>query len=169
MTQICPNYPVAGRQTLCLPGNLQMSAYFPINFSSTSVWILTPETPMPRLELVKLGLLRLLFSVTLVFALAKAFVLPRKMLRLFHWDKAEHFTAFYLLTVLAAAAFPRRPVLGIAIALSLLGAGIELVQALPFVARDSDFWDWFADTLAILAALLPLVLPRWREAARRCG
>jgi hypothetical protein len=117
---------------------------------------------MTRPELVKLAILRLLFSAMLVFALAKAFVLPRKMLRLFHWDKAEHFTAFYVLTILAAAAFPRRPLLAIAVALSLLGAGIELVQALPFIARDSDVWDWFADTLAILAALLPLALPRWR-------
>lgn len=112
---------------------------------------------------LRLRLFQLLFSVALTFALAKAFVLPRKMLRLFHWDKAEHFTAFYVMTVLAAAAFPRRPLLQIAVALSLLGAGIELVQALPFVDRDSDFWDWFADTLAILAAFLPLCLTGWRD------
>jgi len=114
---------------------------------------------------VSLAALRLLFSCALVFALAKAFVLPRKAFRLFHWDKAEHFTAFYVLTVLAAAAFPRRPLLAIAVALSLMGAGIEVIQALPFVARDSDVWDWVADTLAIAAALLPMALPRWRKSA----
>lgn len=113
-----------------------------------------------------LAIFRLLFACMLAFALAKAFVLPHKMLRLFHWDKAEHFTAFYVLMVLAALAFPRRSLAVIAIALSALGAGIEVVQAMPFVARDSDVWDWVADTLAIGAALLPLLLPRWRKAAR---
>jgi hypothetical protein len=118
---------------------------------------------MPLTYIVKLTALRLLFFIALIFALAKAFVLPREMLRLFHWDKAEHFTAFYILTVLAAAAFPRRPLLSIAIALSLLGASIEMIQALPFIARDSDVRDWLADSVAIAAAFLPLSLPRWRE------
>lgn len=122
---------------------------------------------MTRTHTIKLAILRLLFSIMLVFALAKAFVLPRKFLRLFHWDKAEHFTAFYLLMVLAAAAFPRRPLWAIALALSLLGAAIEVIQGMPFVARDSDFWDWFADTLAIVAVLLPLALPHWRSIAGR--
>lgn len=120
---------------------------------------------MKLLHAASLAVLRLLFLCALVFALAKAFVLPRKTFRLFHWDKAEHFTAFYVLAILAAAAFPRRPLLAIAILLSLLGAGIEVIQALPFVARDSDVWDWVADTLAIAAAFLPLALPGWRKTA----
>jgi hypothetical protein len=120
---------------------------------------------MTRSEFSRLAVLRVLFFVMLAFALAKAFVLPHKTLRLFHWDKAEHFTAFYVLTVLAAAAFPRRSLPAIAAALSLLGAGIEVVQAMPFVARDSDVWDWVADTVAIAAAMLPLALPAWRRKA----
>jgi hypothetical protein len=106
--------------------------------------------------------LQVVFWIALAFSLAKAFVLPRKMLRIFHWDKAEHFLAFYILTLLAAAAFPRRPLWAVAVALSLLGAGIEVVQALPIVSRDSDFWDWFADTLAIMAVLLPFAVLSWR-------
>ena len=121
---------------------------------------------MKPLRAISLAVMRLLFLCALAFALAKAFVLPRKMFRLFHWDKAEHFTAFYVLAILAAAAFPRRPLLAIAVSLSLLGAGIEVIQALPFVARDSDAWDWVADTLAIAAAYLPLALPRWRKTAQ---
>jgi nitric oxide reductase large subunit len=111
--------------------------------------------------------LRALFWIALAFALAKAFVLPRKMLRIFHWDKAEHFLAFYVLTLLAAAAFPRRPLWAIAVSLSLLGAGIEVVQGLPIISRDSDFWDWFADTLAITAALLPVAILSWRARQQR--
>jgi len=115
---------------------------------------------------IKLRAFQFLFWIALTFALAKAFILPRKMLRLFHWDKAEHFTAFYVLALLAAVAFPRRPLLSLAIALSALGAGIEVVQALPFVDRDSDFWDWFTDTLAITAAFLPVMLTNWRAQIR---
>lgn len=111
--------------------------------------------------------LQALFWIALGFALAKAFVLPRKMFRIFHWDKAEHFLAFYILTLLAAAAFPRRPLMAIAVALSLLGAGIEVVQAFPIVSRDSDFWDWFADSLAIAAVLLPVAVLSWRASLDR--
>jgi hypothetical protein len=30
------------------------------------------------------------------------------------------------------------------------------------VHRDRDFWDWVADTLAIFAALAPMLLVWWR-------
>lgn len=111
---------------------------------------------MTRFGQSRVAVSRLLFWIMLAFALAKALVLPPKAFRLFHWDKAEHFAAFYVLTVLALAAFPRRPLAWIVVTLSALGAGIEVVQALPIVARDSDAWDWMADTLAIGAAVLPL-------------
>lgn len=99
-------------------------------------------------------------TATVVLVLA---VLPRGHLPpLIPWDKAAHFLAFYVLTVLGAAAFPRRTLLLLVVALSAYGAAIELIQALPAVDRDSDFWDWVADTVAIGAALLPLLLPRLR-------
>jgi hypothetical protein len=79
------------------------------------------------------------------------------------WDKAQHFVAFYALTVLALLAFPRAPVLLPAAALSAFGALIEVVQGLPVVHRDSDWHDWLADTLAIAAVLLPMQLARLRR------
>lgn len=85
---------------------------------------------------------------------------------LFGWDKANHFAAFYVLSVLAAGAFPRRSLLVLGAAMSGFGALIELVQALPFVHRDADVLDWATDTVAVLAALCPVLLIRWREA---CG
>jgi hypothetical protein len=36
------------------------------------------------------------------------------------------------------------------------------VQGLPLVHRDRDFWDWVADTIAIMAALAPMLLVWWR-------
>jgi VanZ family protein len=82
--------------------------------------------------------------------------------RLFEWDKAEHFLAFYVLALFAAAAFPRRPLIVLALCLSVFGGVIELVQALPLVGRDSDVWDWVTDTVAAGAALIPLVVLKWR-------
>ena len=79
------------------------------------------------------------------------------------WDKAQHFVAFYALTVLALLAFPRTHVLVPAVALSCFGALIEVVQGLPMVHRDCDWHDWLADTIAIAAVLVPMQLARWRR------
>ncbi len=73
-------------------------------------------------------------------------------MQLVPWDKAEHFLAFYGLTGLAVAAFPRRNLFIVAALLSGFGAFIEYVQGLETVHRDRDFWDWVADTIAIAAA-----------------
>jgi len=78
------------------------------------------------------------------------------------WDKAEHFLAFYVLTGLAVAAFPRGNLFVIAVALSAFGAIIELAQGLSFVGRDRDFQDWVTDSIAIGMALAPMLLVWWR-------
>jgi hypothetical protein len=106
------------------------------------------------------------FFAALLFTFYSAVIPPQKAVQLVPWDKAEHFIAFYALTGLAAAAFPRRPLLLVAALLSGFGALIEFVQGLPIVHRDRDFWDWVADTLAILAALAPMLLVWWRREAR---
>jgi hypothetical protein len=40
------------------------------------------------------------------------------------------------------------------------------VQGLSIVHRDRDFWDWVADTTAIVAALAPMLLVWWRAEVR---
>ncbi len=109
---------------------------------------------------------QLLFWAALAFTFYSAVVPPSRALQLVPWDKAEHFIAFYALTGVAAAAFPRRSLALIALALSAFGALIEVVQGLPFVHRDRDFWDWVADSLAIAAALAPMALVWWRREAQ---
>jgi glucose-6-phosphate-specific signal transduction histidine kinase len=111
-------------------------------------------------------LAKIAFFAALVFTFYSAVIPPQHALQLVPWDKAEHFIAFYVLTFLAAAAFPRLHLLVIAVLLSAFGALIEIVQGLPIVHRDKDFWDWVADTLAIGAALAPMLLVWWRQQAR---
>lgn len=116
---------------------------------------------MTNAKLVFLAM-QIVFWPVVVFTLVEATIPPGEALHLFPWDKAVHFSAFYVLTVLAAAAFPRRPLWLIGTALSVFGALIELIQGTVLVHRDRDFWDWVADTVAILAALAPTALIQWR-------
>ena len=78
-------------------------------------------------------------------------------------DKVQHMLAFATLSLLGAWAYARAPLLKIAIGLSLFGALIEIVQAIPALHRDSDVLDWIADTIACAVVLL---LVRWRRSRR---
>jgi hypothetical protein len=114
-------------------------------------------------------LAKIAFFAALLFTFYSAVIPPAHALQLVPWDKAEHFIAFYALTGLAAAAFPKRNLIIIALLLSGFGACIEFVQGLPMVHRDRDVWDWFADTIAIIAALSPMLLVWWRGIDRSAG
>lgn len=120
---------------------------------------------MPSISLL-LKIARLVFFAALIFTIYSAVMPPSHVLQLTPWDKATHFIAFYVLTGLAVAAFPKQNLVVVAALLSAFGALIELVQGLPVVHRDRDFWDWVADTLAISSALAPMLLYWWRAHAR---
>jgi hypothetical protein len=106
--------------------------------------------------------LKIIFWAAVLFTFVSAEMPPAHAPHLFAWDKAEHFLAFYVLAFLATAAYPRVGLAVIVLSLSLFGAVIELVQALPFIHRDCDIWDWVADVIAVCACLAPVHLARWR-------
>jgi hypothetical protein len=106
------------------------------------------------------------FFAALIFTFYSAVTPPTHAVQLVPWDKAEHFIAFYALTGLGVAAFPRRRPWVIGALMSAFGALIEIVQGLPMVHRDRDFWDWVADTIAVVAALSPMLLVWWRGQVR---
>jgi hypothetical protein len=106
------------------------------------------------------------FLAALIFTFYSAVIPPEQAFQLAPWDKAEHFLAFYALTGLGVAAFPKQNLFLIAGLLSAFGALIEFVQGLDIVHRDRDFWDWVADTVAIIMALAPMLLVWWRRVAR---
>ncbi len=112
-----------------------------------------------------LWLARCAFALALAGVFAAAVVPPSQGPSLVPWDKANHFIAFYVLGGLGAASFPRSRVLLVAGGLMAFGGAIELVQALPFVGRDAEFWDWFADGVGLAGALAPLALAWWRARA----
>jgi len=63
-------------------------------------------------------------------------------------DKVQHVAAFVTLGVLSKLAYPAASPLQLMVRLSLFGAFIEVVQAIPILNRDSSVWDWVADTIA---------------------
>lgn len=82
-------------------------------------------------------------------------------------DKVQHILAFAVLTALAAAGWPRAPLLRIAAGLIAFGAAIELLQAIPGLHRDSQLADLAADAVAVLATLAVVRLIRSRSPSIR--
>lgn len=96
---------------------------------------------------------RVIFAVILVGTFVAA-ILPNAQAPDFgDGDKINHIAAFITLSVAAAWAWPRTDLWRIGLWLSALGGLIELVQAIPFIARDAEWGDWFADTVAATIAL----------------
>ncbi|HEX5181551.1 MAG TPA: hypothetical protein VFW19_00225 [Allosphingosinicella sp.] len=80
-------------------------------------------------------------------------------------DKVQHIIAFVTLSVLAGLAYPGAGLLRIGLLLSVFGAAIEVLQAIPVLHRDSSFWDWVADTAAVVVTLtLVHLFQRFRRA-----
>jgi VanZ family protein len=76
-------------------------------------------------------------------------------------DKVQHIAAFATLSLLGSFAYPRTSLINLLLRLSLFGAFIEVVQAIPVLHRDSDVWDWAADTVAVIVVLL--LVRFWRK------
>jgi VanZ family protein len=81
------------------------------------------------------------------------------------WDKAEHFIAYFGLTLLASLGWGlRRSLVWVFAAMVALGGTLEILQS--FVGRDAEWGDFFANDLGALAglalAVVYLLLPRRR-------
>jgi VanZ family protein len=114
------------------------------------------------LSAIPLAARRLLFWAAALFTFAMA-VLPQPP-RVPASDKLQHMAAFAVLAVLAAWAYPRTRTFRLIAGLSLFGALIEVVQAIPALHRDCDVKDWLADTLACGVVLVAI---HWLRALTR--
>jgi len=79
-------------------------------------------------------------------------------------DKIQHIIAFATLGLLGVWAYSRTVPLQLLLRLSLFGAAIEVLQAIPALHRDSDIFDWVADTIACGLAIVAL---NWWRSGRR--
>lgn len=82
-------------------------------------------------------------------------------------DKLEHFSAYAVLGVLLSVTFsishkPRRVDVSALVLMIGLGYGAidEWLQALPFVHRDCELADWFADAAGIASAVVLVAIVR---------
>ncbi len=96
---------------------------------------------------------RLVFALVVVGVLVAALLPNAEAPDLGDGDKVNHIVAFVTLSIVAAWAWPRAGLWRIALWLSALGGLIELLQAIPMIARDAEWADWVADTAATMIAL----------------
>jgi VanZ family protein len=113
---------------------------------------------------IPVPLRRLFFWAAAVFAFVMAILPHPPQLPGEPSDKLQHMAAFATLGVLGAWAHARTALLQLLAGLSLFGAFIEVVQAIPALHRDSDVKDWIADTVAAATVLLVI---RWRRMRQR--
>jgi VanZ family protein len=74
------------------------------------------------------------------------------------WDKAVHFTAYFILSILAVTAVSSaKRVIGVILALIAMGAVLEVIQGA--IGRDMSVMDELANGLGVLlGALLALAI-----------
>lgn len=101
-----------------------------------------------------------LFWAALVFAFVMAILPKPPHIPGDPSDKVQHILAFITLAGLASLAYPTARPLKVGLGLSLYGALIEAVQAIPILNRDAELLDWAADTVAAFSVLLLVALVR---------
>lgn len=109
----------------------------------------------------RLTILRFLFWGAVIFAFVMAILPQPPQIPGAPSDKVQHISAFAVLAALGVFAYSRIRLIYLGVGLSLFGALIEVVQAVPTLHRDSDLVDWIADTVA---AVVVLVLLPWLRA-----
>ena len=62
-------------------------------------------------------------------------------------DKVEHLVAYFGLALWFGGLVPLRRYLALALALLMLGGGIEIAQGLMGLGREADWRDFYADSL----------------------
>ncbi len=102
--------------------------------------------------------------IALAFAsLAPPSYVPR-LLQNYH---IEHFLAFYVVTILSAAALPQVGLLRIGSVLALLAGAFALFRILALVNKIFYAADFACDLWGIAAGLAPIYVARFRTGAER--
>lgn len=103
----------------------------------------------------------LLIAATLVCAIGMIGPFKGAERHLISVDKAAHFIAFYGLTLLTIAAFPKRRSFDLACMVLMFGVAIEVAQMLS--GRGAQLGDILADAAGVTGVLAPMYLQRLRS------
>lgn len=122
-----------------------------------------------RLLNLPIPMRRLLFWAAAIFAFVMAILPHPPDIPGNPSDKLQHVAAFATLGLLGAWAYVQTPLVQLFGGLSLFGAFIEIVQAIPALHRDSDVRDWIADTVACGVVLLFVYWRRPRDREQHGG
>lgn len=75
----------------------------------------------------------------------------------------QHFAAFYVLTLAALAAMPRRRMRGVVLAVALFATALETTHLFGGASLQPLVRNWVADLGGVLAAMSPVVVERFRR------
>ena len=120
------------------------------------------ETQTPRKRLLAPAHLRASFWLFSCSVLALSLLPTSHTLPTTGWDKSNHLSAFFLLTMLGLLAYPAKPRITM-IALVAYGGMIEVLQS--FTAyRFAEWGDLLADAIGVcLGGLLTATIQRRRK------
>ena len=106
--------------------------------------------------------------VLAAIAIAYASLAPgRYVPRLLYSYHLEHFAAFYVLCLMATAAFPRAQLRALGLACMLIAAMLEGGQVvMAGRAGIEAYQNWLADVGGAFAAVLPIAVGRFRRLFR---
>lgn len=82
--------------------------------------------------------------------------------RLFYSYHAQHFAAFYVLSLATALTVKRKTLIALGLNLALFAVAFELARALSPLHAATNSLDWFADAAGILGALAPMLAQKLR-------
>jgi hypothetical protein len=103
---------------------------------------------------------RVAFILSLAALLIASLIKPP---RLFYSYHAQHFAAFYVLSLATALTVKRKSVISLGLHLALFAVVFELARALAPRHADTNALDWFADAAGIVGALVPMMAQKLRE------
>jgi len=120
----------------------------------SAIGLVAMQSPLTKNGVFPRLVMRPVFWIVLALVLALALMPHPPQFPISRYgDKAQHALAFAVLAILAVTAWPRLALVRVLIVLSVLGALIEVFQAIPALHRDCDIRDWVADMVALLLAL----------------
>lgn len=105
---------------------------------------------------IRLVLFVLACGTILYLSLAPTAAIPSVTL----WDKVEHATAYFGLSILGVWAFPER-LRRVAVGLVLGGIVVEILQATMGWGRDGDPLDAVANTVGVISGTLLALAIGW--------